>query len=155
PVEAYAAKVGTSPNNSLATLPAYTLAWDFREAMAQLVDAYADRVKPLVAGPRTIDVLLAGGYSHVISTVPLHVVYPDAECREVTVAGSQGTPEDLPEALSELHEHQVVYNLDPAVPWYRYSQIHGRAWTERTSGGDSPITKVLDNVDFRLPLRHR
>jgi len=144
----YSNKLGIPENNSLVDLPAFNTGYDFRQAMEILIGNHADKVR-LLDITQEVVVYLLEDYDYIISTVPLNIVYPEADCKMLQQRVKKGRPEGI-DKLIGLNTNQVIYNIDEQVDWYRYSNILGNEWTEVIHGGDFTIPKIID-ANFYCP----
>lgn len=150
PSEQYSRKVGNSKNNSLVNLPAFNIGYDFRQAFNLLVEAHSSKVIEKDVDKSFVDKVLDEGiYDYVISTIPLYILFPEADCRKTDRRVKKGRPDGL-ENLVGLNDNQVIYNIDDNDNWYRYSNVLGNEWTEVIEGGDFTIPKIF-TTDFESP----
>ena len=148
PHEVYSEKLGTPLNNSLVDLPAYNIIYDFNMAYHMLYAMFSRKIRNVTIGPEMLEYLLSKP-DYTISTIPLCILFPEADCKFVEVQASRGKPPGL-DGVMNFEENFVIYNLDKEDAWYRYSKIFGVEWAEVVEGGDFTIKKVVD-TDFESP----
>jgi len=144
----YSRKLGIPKNNSLIDLPAFNAGYDFRQAINILVAKHAGNVTVMNVTQEVVPILLEK-YDYIINTVPLHVIFPQADCKMLKRKVMKGRPEGI-DKLIGLNPNQVIYNIDEQVNWYRYSNVLGNEWTEVVEGGEFSIPKIID-TDFHSP----
>lgn len=147
-IEQYRTKTGGG--ESVSADP-YIQAFSWAEAVAELLP-------PVVASFRDADVnhcdlsKLLKIHDMVIVTAPMpkmfDYVHPPCETRAVWARA--GAPYAVADRYRGV-ENLVVYNVDPEVPWYRYSRVFGRETTEYAQQVDNSILvkKVANVVDWR------
>lgn len=140
-------------DTSFANMPERQPAWDLRRTYEWLWDRLEHRIvdTPVHAG------LLEGSIQRgetVISSVPADAICMVPEKHQFQAYTVGITPVDPVD-----DEHFVVYNGDPSVPWYRWSQVFGYGqveWPLSVAPDEAVAVKkpVYNNCSCWLPV-HR
>ena len=150
----YSAKVygpGNSPKTSVVSALATpeVVAYNAEEALAQLWQAYGDRVQRwAISG--LVDVLrLRDEVGLVVSTIPAPTLFPRVEYASVQCS--------VVVRQVEREKPWVEYNIEEGVSWYRRASLFGTETTEYGVGqravvGMGAVERVVTKVVGRGPL---